>query len=277
MEVTRAHQELIYRVGLRSLLRYLISAVTGTALLTGEWDSAIADARQALAIGLDRHQAAITEAFLLRLLVRRDEASAEDVQRVGEVLRELNDPQVDQVWEQVQAAVALAEGRLGDAYAHELAGLEKSVAGGPTEEIDLSYRDTSLRCALWQRDPVLARAELALLAIGRSPLVMALAREAEAAIAAMDGRTAEAVAAFRDASRRQEDLGNHFQRALCQLTMLTLLGPGVPEALDAAQEARALFTELRAGPFLRLLDDALQQGPSTDSPSMARIGSPEGL
>ena len=259
MEVTRAHLELIYRVGLRSLLRYSISARVNTGLLTGEWDLAIADARQALAIGVGRQQAAITEAFLLRLLACRDEASAEDVQRVGEVLQELNDPQVDQVWEQVQAGVALAEGRLVDSYAHELAGLAKSVAGGPTEEIDLSYRDNALRCALWQRDPALARAELALLSVGRSPLVTALAREAEAAIAAMEGRTADAVAAFRDAARRQADIGNHFARALCQLTMVILLGPAVPEALEAAEEARSMFTELRAKPFLRLLDEALAQ------------------
>jgi class 3 adenylate cyclase/tetratricopeptide (TPR) repeat protein len=269
MEATRAGLELTYRVGLRSMLRYLIGSLTGTALLTGGWDSAIADARQALAIGVGRQQGAITEAFLLRLLVRRGEASAEDVQRVGEVLQELNDPQIEQVWEQVQAGVALADGRLGDAYAHELAGLAAWVQGGPTEEINLSYRDTALRCALWQRDPSLARAELALLSVGRSPLVTALAREAEAAIAAMDGRTAEAVAAFRDAARRQEDLGNHFTRALCQLTMVMLLGRDVPEALDAAEEARALFTELRAKPFLRLLDQALEQGRGSASPVAA--------
>ena len=146
----------------------------------------------------------------------------------------------------------------------------------PTEEIDLSYRDMALRCALWQRDPDLARAELALLSIGRSPLVTALAREAEAAIAAMDGRTAEAVAAFRDAARRQEDLGNHFERAQCQLTMVTLLGPGVPEAVDAAENARALFTELRAAPFLRLLDQALERGGGSAAPIGAQIAQPPG-
>jgi class 3 adenylate cyclase/tetratricopeptide (TPR) repeat protein len=88
MEATRAGLELAYRVGLPSMLRYLIGSVTGTALLTGEWDSAIAEVRQAIAIPVGRQQAATTEAFLLRLLVRRDEATAEDVQRVGEVLRD---------------------------------------------------------------------------------------------------------------------------------------------------------------------------------------------
>ncbi len=267
MEAVRAGLELVYRVGLRSNLRYLIGSAVYTSLLTGDWDSAIVDARQALAIGLGRHQAAITEAFVLLVLARRGEASAEDVQRVGEVLRELNDPQIGQLWEQLQASVALAEGRIGDAYAHELAG---HAAMDSLEEVSLSYRNMTLRYALWQRDPALARAELALLALGRSPLVMALAREAEAAIAAMDGRAAEAVAAFRDAARRQEDLGNHFERALCQLTMVTLLGPGVPEALDAADDARALFTKLGATPFLRVLDDALEQGRGSASPIAAR-------
>ena len=270
MEATRAGLELAYRVGLRSMLRYLIGSATLTALLTGEWDSAIADARQALAHGVGRQQGAIVEAFMLRLLVRRDEATAADVQRVGQVLQELNDPQIDQVWEQLQADVALAEGRLSDAYTHELAGHAAAGVGGPTEEIDLSHRDTTLRYALWQHEPALARAELDLLAVGRSPLVTALAREAEAAIAAMDGRTAEAVAAFRDAARRQEDLGNHFGRAQCQLTMVTLLGPAVPEAIDAAAEARALFTALGAMPFLRALDEAVRQGQESAAPVPAQ-------
>jgi class 3 adenylate cyclase/tetratricopeptide (TPR) repeat protein len=276
MEATRAGLELAYRIGTRSDLRYLIGSAVNTALLTGEWDAAIADARQAMAIGLGRQQAAITESFLLRLLVRRGEASAEDVERVGKVLKELNDPQIDQVWEQLQAGVALADGRLGDAYEHEAAGLAAWVHGGPTEELDLSLRDTTLRCAIWQRDPALVRAELALLSVGRSPLVTALAREAEAAIAAIEGRAAEAVSAFRDAARRQEDLGNHLARALCQLSMVTLLGPGAPEALDAAEDARAMLTDVGATPFLRFLDQALEEGRSSAPRSMAEIGSPEG-
>ena len=259
MEASGAGLELTYRFGLRANLWYLMGQRVGIAQLTGEWDSAIADVRQALATGVGRHQAAGIESFMLRLLAWRNEASAEDVQRVGDVLQELSDPQIRQSWEQLQAAVAFADGRLGDAYAHELAG---HAAGQPdeTEEIQLSYRDTTLRFALWQQDPALAQAELDLLAIGRSPLVTARAREAAAAIAAMDGRTTEAVAGFRDAARRQEDIGNRFGKALCQLTMVTLLGSGVPEALDAAKEARVLFTEVRATAFLRFLDDALNAG-----------------
>jgi class 3 adenylate cyclase/tetratricopeptide (TPR) repeat protein len=256
-EASRAGLELTYRFGLRANLWYLMGQMVGAAQLTGEWDSAIADVREALATGVGRHQAAGMECHLLRLLALRDEASREDVERVGDVLQELSDPQVRQSWEQLQAAVAVAEGKLGDAYLHELAGHAAGFSD-QTEEINLSYRDTTVRFALWQRDPALARVELGLLAVGRSPLVTALAREAEAAIAAMDGRTAEAVAGFRDAARRQEDIGNRFGKALSQLTMVTSLGTGVPEALDAAEDARAVFTELGAEPFLRLLDAAVE-------------------
>jgi hypothetical protein len=271
MEGVRAGLELAYRVGMNSELRYLIASAVGTAVLTGDWDSTVDDARQALGMGVGRHQAAVIESLLLRLLAWRDEASPEGVQRVGEVMLELDDPQVGQGWEQLQAALALADGRFGDAYAHELAGhatMQQSV----TDEISLSWRNTTLRSALWQRDLALARAELALLSVGRSPHVTALAREAEAAIAAMDGRAADAVAAFRDAARRQEDLGNHFERAQCQLTMVMLLGPDVPEALDAGADARTLFSELRAAPFLRLLDQALERGRGSAAPIGAHIG-----
>jgi class 3 adenylate cyclase/tetratricopeptide (TPR) repeat protein len=268
LEAARAGLELAYRFGHRANLLYLTGQQTFAALMTGEWDSAIDDLRQALAIGVGQHQAAVMEAYLLRLLAWRDEASPEDVQRVGEVLGELDDPQIRHEREQLQAAVALADGRLRDAYAHELAGHAARIPD-QTDEINLSFRDTTLRFALWQRDPALAQAELDVLSIGRSPLVRALAREAEAAIAAMDGRPAEAVAAFRDAARRQEDIGNRFGKALCQLTMMTVLGPGVPEALEAAEDARALFTELGATPFLRLLDAAVEPGRR----SAAQVGS----
>ncbi len=275
-EATRAGLELAYRVGLRPLLKYLVHSRLNTGLLTGEWDLSIAAARQEMAIGVGRHQEAITELLILRVLAWRGEASAEDVQRVGEVMRELDDPQIVQLWGQLQAAVALAEGRLGDAYAHELAGWAAIYGHDAPEEIGLSYRDTLLRCALWQRDPALVRAEIEILELGRSPFVTALAREAEAGIAAMDGRTAEAVTAFRDAARRQADLGNRFERVRCQLTMVTLLGAGVPEALEAAEEARALFTELGAKPFLSLLDQAVEQEGAAESLATAQIGSPEG-
>jgi len=272
MEATRAGLELAYRYGLRSNLWYLIGQRAGAALMAGEWDSAIADAREALAIGVGRHQAAGMESSLLRLLAWRGEAKTEDVERVGRVLQELDDYQVAQQYEQLLAAVAVAEGRLGDAYGHELAGHRSGLEG--TEEISLSFRDSTLRYALWQRDPALAQAELNLLALGRSPLVVALAREAEAAIAAMDGRADEAVNAFRDAARRQEDLGNHVGKALCQLTMVTLLGPGVPEARDAAENARTVFTGLGARPCLRLLDEALKSDPGSASPIAAAADRP---
>jgi class 3 adenylate cyclase/tetratricopeptide (TPR) repeat protein len=264
MEATRAGLELAYRYGLRSNLWYLIGQRVGASLMAGEWDSAIADAREALAIGVGQHQAAGMESSLLRLLAWRGEAKTEDVERVGKVLQELNDYQVAQQYEQLLAAVAVAEGRLGDAYAHELVGHRIGLEG--TDEVSLSFRDSTLRYALWQRDPALAQSELNLLAVGRSPLAMAFAREAEAAIAAMDGRADEAVNAFRDGARRQEDLGNHFGKALCQLTMVTLLGPGVPEARDAAESARTVFTGLGARPCLRLLDEALKSDPGSASP-----------
>ena len=52
--------------------------------------------------------------------------------------------------------------------------------------------------------------------------------------------------------------------------MVTLLGPAVPEAIDAAAEARALFTALGAMPFLRALDEAVRQGQESAAPVPAQ-------
>jgi hypothetical protein len=58
--------------------------------------------------------------------------------------------------------------------------------------------------------------------------------------------------------------------------MVTLLGPAVPEAIDAAAEARALFTALGAMPFLRFLDAAVEQGQASASPVGTRARHGEG-
>jgi hypothetical protein len=89
----------------------------------------------------------------------------------------------------------------------------------------------------------------------------AIRREAEASLAALDGRSAEALPLFIDAVRRWRDLGLEFEAAICTVSLVTLLGASDPESRALATDAEALFERLETKPFGKLLEDALRSTP----------------
>ena len=91
---------------------------------------------------------------------------------------------------------------------------------------------------------------------------------AEAALAAVEGRTADAVAGFRSATAELESLGEHFAAAQLATAAIGLL-PDRPEIQDLAKAVRPLLVELRARPWLERLDQAL----GTSSAPGAAVGS----
>ena len=96
----------------------------------------------------------------------------------------------------------------------------------------------------------------------------------EAGIAALDGRTDDALARYGDALRGWADLGITFEEAMTGLDMATLLDPTIPRVRAAAERARAIFAGLRATRLLELLDEATgratsPEASSTGAPSQA--------
>ena len=83
---------------------------------------------------------------------------------------------------------------------------------------------------------------------------MAAARlTAEAGLAALEGRVEEAAEAYRGAIEAWRALDCTLDLALCELDLVLLLGPDHPDA-TAAKEARDIFTQLGAKPFLERLN-----------------------
>jgi hypothetical protein len=82
----------------------------------------------------------------------------------------------------------------------------------------------------------------------------------EAGIAALEGRTAEAVSLYAEAARQLRDLGLPLLVALGDLDLLATLGPGAARAA-AEEEARDIVAKLGAIALLPRLD-ALAAGPS---------------
>ena len=93
----------------------------------------------------------------------------------------------------------------------------------------------------------------------------------EAGLAALEGRADESAAGYRTSVEAWRALDCTLDLALCELDLVLLLGSDHPDA-RVAKEARDIFTDLGAQPFLELLnraagaeqqDSAPRQVPST--------------
>jgi hypothetical protein len=84
-----------------------------------------------------------------------------------------------------------------------------------------------------------------------------------AGIAALEGRTVDVLAGYREALRAYRQLGLAFDEALAGIDMAILLGPSEREAADVAAAiatARETLTRLGAAPFLARLEAAVAGG-----------------
>ncbi|MGA2805408.1 MAG: adenylate/guanylate cyclase domain-containing protein [Acidimicrobiales bacterium] len=112
------------------------------------------------------------------------------------------------------------------------------------------------RACLWLRDVEDARKALAGMKAFRGRRVATARLTAEAGLAALEGRAEEAAEAYRGAIEAWRALDCTLDLALCELDLVLLLGPDHPDA-TAAKEARDIFTQLGAKPFLERLNLAV--------------------
>ena len=134
------------------------------------------------------------------------------------------------------------------------------------EAAELAPTDTDSRllaahAALWSGDIAGAAAELSALdASGfRIPAVEARRVVIRAGLAASEGNRAAALQLYRDALNRWRDLQWVFDEALTGIDMATLLDPADAEVRAAAATSREIFVRLRAFPFVRRLDAAMER------------------
>jgi len=115
------------------------------------------------------------------------------------------------------------------------------------------------RAAVWTRDIDAARSDLeALEGLQRRGRAAALERASiEAGIAALEGRSGDALPKYREVLRGWDDLGLPWDRSLCAIDMATILDPREPEVVAAAAQARGTLESLGAQPFLERLEAAL--------------------
>lgn len=244
--------EIAVRGGNRPLEITNLLNIAETSIHVGLWDEAakaIAELRQrqigewhqGWLMGLDRLLASLRGDFARadELGSGTDEFSL-DVSLAGSTTRLT-----------ASAYSALAKGDLdvaqrdaGEALGLDPMGINASVA-----------LDILIHAALWRHDLIQVREALVTTQSSRGRALIATRRTAEAGVAALEGRLDDAAEIYRDAIEKWRVLDCVLDLALCELDLVLLLGPNHPDA-TAGKEARDIFTQLGALPFLQRLNEA---------------------
>jgi class 3 adenylate cyclase len=111
------------------------------------------------------------------------------------------------------------------------------------------------RALLWLRDVEGVRAALMAMTRFRGRWMAAERLTVEAGLAALEGQLEASAETYRRSIEAWRTLDCTLDLALCELDLVTLLGPDHPDA-TASKEARDVFTQLGARPFLERLNRA---------------------
>jgi hypothetical protein len=125
------------------------------------------------------------------------------------------------------------------------------------------YAYRAARASLWARDAADANALLAT-AVGTGAFGVvqdARLNTIRAGIAAIEGRTAEALALYRDALRGWRETHSVWDEAMTGVDMGELLDPAEPEVAAAINASRAILERLDAKPYLERLNAAAARRP----------------
>ena len=252
--------EIVRRLGMRGWAYYMIGNAAELALRMGEWDWVMAELEEALATSDVDNAARMRRAEVLGL---RGEDVESELAFLTELVENMTEVQAQASVADVKALVALARGELAAALDLARGSYRLSIAP------DATAPQTAMRAAAWLGDAAAVADAVGMLEGHPGRVPGAVRREGQAALGALDGRRAEALAGFTDAVHRWRELSFVFEAAMCQLNMVTVLGASEPETRSAADEARVVFERLGAKPLLQLLAAAV------DAVSPSRPATPQ--
>jgi class 3 adenylate cyclase/tetratricopeptide (TPR) repeat protein len=229
------------------------------------WDELIPELEEALA----RAPSALDELRLLQALLSfqlaRGEVSETRMARAAELARGLSEAFTTALYRWTVAERFMAQGHLAEAaraYAD-------AAIPGLKYPLGLS---TSAALAIGDLDRIRENARL----LDEDPEVQIDARAQQlathAAIDALEGRRAEAMAGYREAMRLARNNAADFELALLAIDAATALGADEPELARALEQARETFTRVHALPFLARLDAATSARPAARSGSSVAAG-----
>jgi len=253
LDAARTALALATRLGDRAGYAFTLVNATRPAVDSGEWDWALGECTAAMETApgeLERAELTFSRVMIGSL---RGEDPAEEAGWLERYFGASDAKHLREGITEVRLWVAFGAGRLSDAYG-------AAMEYGRVRPDEASYVCFyAAICALWERDGERAAAALAALdSTGVHGRVVDIDRQTIlAGLAALEGRTGDALSAFREALAGWRDLGSPWREALTATTMATLLEPADPEVRAAAEAAREILVRLRAAPFIARLDAAL--------------------
>jgi class 3 adenylate cyclase/tetratricopeptide (TPR) repeat protein len=241
------------RNGSRDMMTVMGANSVGNALRVGEWDSAAATTAELAATDLTAPDRYLVDCIVTLMDALRGRPFDASLERAEAFARTTDEPQAVGQMKATRAWLALVAGEFGEAF-------DEAWDNGAINPSNLADdMPVAARAALWAGRPDDAkRAADALGSIGvHGRAINASLRTIEAGIAALNGETEPATAAYRDAIRQWRDIGTAFDLALCELDFVKFVGGENPDAKAAAEEAESIFRRLDAPAFLQRLNDAV--------------------
>jgi class 3 adenylate cyclase len=256
MEIGRRALADARRLGLRTWVFALQGNLIETAQYTGEWDWALAELEQGFASDMEPED----RVYLQQVAVQFGAARGSDVTKALAEIDQFaalgHSTFAQSVSAGAHGAAALASGDLAQARAETERQNEGSDLNRPAGLLFIARID------LWQRDVAAARATAAqyrALAVHGAALELRL-RSVDAGIAALEGRTADALREYRAVLAGLREMGLPWDEALTAIDMATLLDPAEPEVVAAVEAAREILINLGATPYVARLEAAMQRG-----------------
>jgi tetratricopeptide (TPR) repeat protein len=270
-EAARDGLALARRIGSRPGLYACLSGVGDYELFClGDADAALATFESGLGDDTDSGDRLqlLSGVFVIRA-IRGEDVSA-ILREMESLASTVTDPRFGGSPE--RALLALLDGRFDaarDGWRAAVMSLDNAVAN----------RASAARAALWARDTLGAAEDLAAIeATGlHAPVIDVHRQVIQAGIAALDGRTDDALARYGDALLGWADLGISWEEAMTGLDMATLLDPTIPRVRAAGERARTIFAGLRATRLLELLDAATGRASSPEASSTGAPSQADGV
>jgi predicted ATPase/class 3 adenylate cyclase len=245
--------ELARRAGHRGLEIVNLLNAAETSLYLGEWGdtrAAIADLEQRDLPLEQRAHLSCTEGLLVALTGNAKQAST-CLELRADRLAATEMVTARATYLMDRSLVSLAAGDLERARQESAAAVSADPMG-----INSPYvLAIQTRACLWLGDVDGARTAQSAMTGFRGRWMAAERLTAEAGLAALEGRVEKAAKSYREAIEAWRALECTLDLALCELDLVLLLGPDHPDA-TAAKEARDIFTQLGATPFLERLNRA---------------------
>jgi tetratricopeptide (TPR) repeat protein len=252
------------KAGHRAMLLNGTANLGYTAFLAGEWDEAMTLLDPLLAEDMAARDRLVMLNNALIIRASRGESIANglaEMESIGSVMSGswhlyVADP---------EANAAMAAGDLKSALDNYREIAEDDPSQGP----EYFYR--AARAALWNRDAASAGELLTRFeeSGGYGRIIDARHATLRAGLAALDGRSAEALALYREALRDWRAAGAVWDEALTGVDMAELLDPADPDVATVIASARAILERLRAKPYIERLDAAVAHG-SAEAPTRPR-------